>query len=146
MGVMTFRASGEWVGGLQIDTKVRHFSLSFDEPPSLGGKDAAPNPVEGLLAAFVGCLGIVTVVVAREKNLPVEKIAIEAEGDLDPRGFMGQYNLVRPGFLAIRFVVKVSGKLSPDDLAVLLEEVKKRCPVSDVLSNGTRVEGKIESA
>ncbi|MEN3202921.1 MAG: OsmC family protein [Atribacterota bacterium] len=145
MSMLTFRASGEWTGGLRIDTKVRDFSLSFDEPPSLGGKDSAPNPVEGLLAALIGCLGIVTVVVAREKNLPVEKIAIEAEGDLDPRGFMGQYNLVRPGFLAVRFVVKVSGKLSPDDLTLLLDEVKKRCPVSDVLSNGTQVEGRIES-
>ncbi|MCS7242599.1 MAG: OsmC family protein [Candidatus Caldatribacterium sp.] len=146
MSVLTFRASGEWVGGLRIETKVRQFSLSFDEPPSLGGKDSAPNPVEGLLAAFVGCLGIVTIIVARERNLPVEKIAVEAEGDLDPRGFMGQYDLVRPGFLALRFVVKVSGRLSSDDLAALLEEVKKRCPVSDVLSHGTKVEGKIESA
>lgn len=145
MSILTFRASGEWTGGLRIDTKVRDFSLSFDEPPSLGGRDSAPNPVEGLLAALVGCLGIVTVVVAREKNLPVEKVSIEAEGDLDPRGFMGQYNLVRPGFLAVRFVVRVSGKLSPDDLALLLDEVKKRCPVSDVLSNGTQVEGRIES-
>ncbi|MBC7216879.1 MAG: OsmC family protein [Candidatus Caldatribacterium sp.] len=145
MGVLTFRASGEWVEGLRIDTKVRNFSLSFDEPPSLGGKDSAPNPVEGLLAALIGCLGIVTAVVAREKNLPVEKIAIEAEGDLDPRGFMGQYDLVRPGFLAIRFVMKVSGKLSPEELKALLDEVKKRCPVSDVLSNGTQVEGRIES-
>lgn len=145
MSILTFRASGEWTGGLRIDTKVRDFSLSFDEPPSLGGRDSAPNPVEGLLAALIGCLGIVTVVVAREKNLPVEKISIEAEGDLDPRGFMGQYNLVRPGFLAVRFVVRVSGKLSPDDLALLLDEVKKRCPVSDVLSNGTQVEGRIES-
>ncbi len=144
MSVLTFRASGEWVGGLRIDTKVRNFSLSFDEPPSLGGKDSAPNPVEGILAALIGCLGIVTVVVAREKNLPVEGVSIEAEGDLDPRGFMGQYNLVRPGFLAIRFAVKVKGELSADDLAALLDEVKKRCPVSDILSNGTHLEGRIE--
>lgn len=146
MGVLTFKASGEWVEGLRIDTRVRNFSLSFDEPPSLGGKDSAPNPVEGILAALIGCLGIVTVVVAREKNLPVERIAIEAEGDLDPRGFMGQYDVVRPGFLSIRFVVKVSGKLSEEELQWLLDEVKKRCPVSDVLSNGTEVSGRIERA
>lgn len=143
MGVLTFRASGEWVGGLRIETKVRNFSLNFDEPPSLGGKDSAPNPVEGLLAALIGCLGIVTVVVAREKNFPVEKVAIEAEGDLDPRGFMGQYDVVRPGFLVVRFVVKVSGEISEEDLTRLFSEVERRCPVSDVLGNGTRVEGRI---
>jgi hypothetical protein len=42
MGVLTFKASGEWVEGLRIDTRVRNFSLSFDEPPSLGGRIRRP--------------------------------------------------------------------------------------------------------
>ncbi len=146
MGTLTFRASGKWSGGLRIDAKVRNFSLAYDEPPSLGGKDSAPNPVEGLLAALVGCLGIVVAVVAREKNLPVEDISVEAEGDLDPRGFMGQYDVVRPGFLAVRFNITVKGQLSEKELEDLLREVERRCPVSDVMSNGTKVEGKITKA
>ncbi len=143
---MTFKVTGKWVGGLRVESKVRNFSVNFDEPPSLGGQDTAPNPVEGLLAALVGCLGIVTVVVAREKNLPVEEVEIETEGDLDPRGFMGQYQVVRSGFLAIRFVVKVKGSLKEEDLQVLLEEVKRRCPLSDTLACGTVVEGKLVTA
>ncbi|MEN3186091.1 MAG: OsmC family protein [Atribacterota bacterium] len=140
---MTFKASGRWTEGLQVETKVRQFTLHFDEPPSLGGNDAAPNPVEGLLASLAGCLGIVTVVVAKEKNLPVEGVEIEVEGDLDPRGFMGQYHLVRPGFLSIHFVVKVKGNLSEEDLRTLLTEVENRCPVSDTLGKGTTVTGSL---
>jgi len=135
---MTFKASGKWVGGLQVRAQVRQFTMNFDEPPSLGGQDSAPNPVEGLLASLVGCLGIVTVVVAREKNLPVEGV--------DPRGFMGQYELVRPGFLAVRFVVKVQGSLSEEELRALLTEVENRCPVSDTLGKGTVIEGKLVRA
>ena len=35
--INTFKATGEWKGGLRIDTQVRNFTLSFYEPPSLGG-------------------------------------------------------------------------------------------------------------
>lgn len=143
---MTFKASGRWTGGLQVEAKVRQFTVNFDEPPSLGGQDAAPNPVEGLLASLVGCLGIVTVVVAREKNLPVEGVEIDVEGDLDPRGFMGQYHIVRPGFLSVRFVVKVKGNLKEEDLKALLTEVERRCPVSDTLGKGTTVIGNLVKA
>lgn len=143
---MTFRSTGKWVGGLRVETQVRQFTLNFDEPPSLGGEDSAPNPVEGLLASFVGCLGIVAVVVAREKNLPLEGVEVEVEGDLDPRGFMGQYQLVRPGFLTVRFVVKVKGNLTEAEMQELLREIENRCPVSDTLGKGTVVEGQIKKA
>lgn len=141
--INTFKVTGEWKKGLRVDTQVRNFALSFDEPPSLGGEDSACNPVEGLLASLAGCLGIVARVVAQEKNLPIEKIQVEIEGDLDPRGFMGQYDQVRPGLLAVRYQIKVSGNVSDKDLKEFAEEVDKRCPVSDTLKNGTKVEGKV---
>jgi len=138
---LTFKASGKLQEGLRVDVQVRQFQMAFDEPENLGGKDSAPNPVEGLLASLIGCLGIVVRVVAQEKNLPVEGVEVEAEGDLDPRGFMGQYNLVRPGFLAVRYTVKVKGNLSDEQLKVLMQEAEKRCPVSDTLGKGTQVSG-----
>jgi len=141
--INTFKVTGEWKKGLRVDTQVRNFALSFDEPPSLGGEDSACNPVEGLLASLAGCLGIVARVVAQEKSLPIEKIQVEIEGDLDPRGFMGQYDQVRPGLLAVRYHIKVSGNVSDKDLKEFAEEVDKRCPVSDTLKNGTKVEGKV---
>ncbi len=141
--INTFKVTGEWKKGLRVDTQVRNFALSFDEPPSLGGEDSACNPVEGLLASLAGCLGIVARVVAQEKSLPIEKIQVEIEGDLDPRGFMGQYDQVRPGLLAVRYQIKVSGNVSDKDLKEFAEEVDKRCPVSDTLKNGTKVEGKV---
>lgn len=138
---LTFKASGKLQKGLRVDVQVRQFQLAFDEPESLGGKDSAPNPVEGLLASLVGCLSIVVRVIAQEKHLPVESVEVDVEGDLDPRGFMGQYDLVRPGFLAVRYTVRVKGDLSDEQLKVLVEEAEKRCPVSDNLSKGTKVSG-----
>lgn len=143
---VTFKASGHWDGCLRIKSMVRDFSLSYDEPPTLGGEDTAPNPVEALLSSLVGCLGIVACVVANEKKIPFEGIDISVEGDLDPKGFMGQDKNVRPGMQAIRYNINVKGNLSDAQIKEFLEEIEKRCPVSDTLKNGTNVTGKIVSA
>ncbi len=143
---ITFKATGHWEGGLRVNSKVRNFSLAFDEPPSLGGQDTAPNPVEVMLSSLLGCLSITTCVVASEKKIPFEGIDITVEGDLDPRGMMGQYDTVRPGMLAIRYVIKIKGNLSDEQLNILLNEVEKRCPVSDTLKNGTVLSGTLMKA
>jgi putative redox protein len=141
--VTTFKATGHWDGCLRIKSIVRDFSLAYDEPPSLGGEDTAPNPVEAILSSLVGCLGIVACVVTNEKKIPFEGIDISVEGDLDPRGFMGQDKNVRPGMQSIRYNIKVKGNLSDTQLKEFLEEIEKRCPVSDTLKNGTSVTGRI---
>lgn len=68
MSKITFKAEGRWLGNLKIEAKIRDkFVIYMDEPPSLGGEDSAPNPVEVVLASLIGCLGIVIAVVAKEK-------------------------------------------------------------------------------
>jgi putative redox protein len=41
-----FSVSSRGRGGLHRQVKVRDFSLTVDEPPTLGGTDKGPNPVE----------------------------------------------------------------------------------------------------
>jgi len=94
-----------------------------------------------MLSSLVGCLSIVTGVVANEKKIHYEGIDITVEGDLDPRGMMGQNNVIRPGMLAIRYTIQVKGDIDDEQLKVLLDEVEKRCPVSDTLKNGTKMSG-----
>ena len=50
--IATFSADSRQVDGLRSETKMRQFSLTVDEPPTLGGTDAGPNPVELVLAAL----------------------------------------------------------------------------------------------
>jgi hypothetical protein len=52
---VVFRASG--VGGAGVSTTIRagRHTLIVDEPPVLGGDDAAANPVEHALAALISC-------------------------------------------------------------------------------------------
>ncbi len=53
--IATFSADSRQVEGLRSETKIRQFSLTVDEPPTLGGTDAGPNPVELVLAALATC-------------------------------------------------------------------------------------------
>ena len=142
--VTTFKATGHWDGCLRIKSIVRDFSLAYDEPPLLVAKIPLPIQLKQY-SSLVGCLGIVACVVANEKKIPFEGIDISVEGDLDPRGFMGQDKNVRPGMQSIRYNIKVKGNLSDTQLKEFLEEIEKMSSIR-YFENGTSVTGRIGKA
>ncbi len=60
-----------------------------DEPTSLGGGDAAPNPVEQLLGALGNCLAVGYAANASVAGISIERLDITLDGDLDLRSFLG---------------------------------------------------------
>ncbi len=53
--VHTLRVTSRQTAALRSDARIRSFELGVDEPPSLGGADTAPNPVEYALLALAAC-------------------------------------------------------------------------------------------
>ena len=47
-----FSVDSRQVENLRSEARIRQFALTVDEPPTLGGSDAGPNPVELVLAAL----------------------------------------------------------------------------------------------
>lgn len=130
---MHLSADGQWEGGMRTRLQVRDFEPIYsDEPPSFGGQDSAPNPMELLLAALNGCLTVMTQVIAREKGIEIRGITLHAEGDLDLRGAMGVPG-VPPYFRTVRERVELVTGASPEQVRALQEEVQRRCPVYTLL-------------
>lgn len=130
---MHLSAEGEWQGGMRTRLQVRDFSPIYsDEPPSFGGQDSAPNPMELLLAALNGCLAVMIQVIAREKGVEVRGVRFRAEGDLDLRGAMGDPS-VAPYFRVVREKVELETSASSEQVRDLQEEVQRRCPVYTLL-------------
>lgn len=131
--VATFVADSRQVQGLQSETKIRNFTITVDEPESLGGTDTGPNPVELILGALASCQEITYRAFAEAMEIPLDNVSVRIEGDLDLRGFFAVNDNVRAGFQDIRGVVELDSSASEEELAQLRKIVDAHCPVLDIL-------------
>lgn len=150
-----FRAKNRWLDGAhnrsmiqgfygagQEDTKRQEpFVLGNSEAPVLLGRDEAPNPVEYVLHALIGCLTTTTVYHAAARGIAIEAVSSEIEGDLDLRGFLGLSDKVRKGFHQIRVKMRFKTKADAETLTAL----SKFSPVYDIVSNSLPVSVTIET-
>lgn len=143
---VVFGATATATEGVASEVSLRSFSVSVDEPPTLGGADAAPNPVEYYLAALLSCQVVTYRFWAERLGIAFDDLKLSAEGDLDVRGFFGLDSQVRPGFTAVRVVVDISGPASDEDYRLLQETVERHCPVQDLTTNPTPVETRLRVA
>jgi uncharacterized OsmC-like protein len=135
----TFRAESSQAAGLRSNVKIRDFRIGVDEPPSLGGANTAPNPVEYALAALATCQEITYRLHADALGIPLDGVSVSIEGDIDLRGFFGVDDSIRPGFRAIRGTVELSSSAPEADLQRLRAYVDAHCPVLDLVSSPTPV-------
>jgi putative redox protein len=139
-----FAADSRQVEGLRSETKIRQFTLTVDEPPSLGGTDAGPNPVELVLAGLATCQEITYRAYATALGIPLDSVSVKLEGALDLRGFFAVNDAVRPGFTSVRGSVKLKSSAPAEKLAELKKIVDAHCPVLDILRAPVPVDLQLE--
>lgn len=130
----TSRLSNE-AGRALLTLRAQH--VVTDSPPTLGGPNEAPNPVEMLLGALAGCATFVCERVAQEMGIPLSAVVVTAAGDFDPRGVCGE--AIDPRFQSFKVRLALEG---PDaaQRELLLQAFKTRCPVYTTLSRAAPVE------
>lgn len=134
-----FRAAGSGDSGVATNIRIGRHETLIDEPPALGGTDAAPNPVETALAGLLSCQVVTYRFWAAKLDIPLDEVQVDTEGDLDVRGFFGLEDGVRPGFGEVRVKVKLTGPASPEQYRELQAAVDQHCPVLDLFSSPTPV-------
>lgn len=107
--------------------------LQADEPVDAGGKDAAPNPYDYLLAALGSCTSMTIGWYARKRNIPVEDIKVslwqsrihakDCEDCLTKEGMIHR----------IELEIALTGNLTPQQHQLLMEAAE-RCPVHRTLT------------
>jgi uncharacterized OsmC-like protein len=149
-----FRATNEWVSGAhsrsviqgfygagQEDTsRPEPFAYDGDHPAVLVGSNQGPTPVEFLLHAIAACLTAGLANIAAARGITLRRVSSRVEGDIDLLGIFGLSDSIRNGYRQIRVHFDVDGDASPEELAALVEQSRRRSAVYDALANGTDVQ------
>lgn len=114
--------------GMKTEGKSYGHTVVIDEPANMGGTDEGANPLATLLVSLVGCENAIANFVAKEMKFDLQGIDFEVNGELDPRGMMGEEG-VRPYFQKITVNATVHTSESEARLNELQEKVDQRCPV-----------------
>lgn len=139
MSDLNFYVKGVSETPTKFIAEARNFQIIVDEPPTLGGADHGPNPVEYLLASYAGCLNVMGHLIAQELGFSIDKLEIEVSGNLNPARLFGTSFTERAGFKQIEIKLKPQTNADRTLLEKWLEEVENRCPVNDNLSQPTPI-------
>ena len=148
-----FRATNEWVGGTHNRTtihgfygagqedqsRVEPFVYDADHPTVLVGTGHAPTPVEFLLHAIAGCLTAGIANIAAARGVTLHRVSSTVEGDVNILGILGLSGTVRNGYRQIRVHFDIDADATPETVAAIVEQSRRRSAVYDVLINGTDV-------
>jgi uncharacterized OsmC-like protein len=108
---------------------VRDFEpVISDEPPSRGGNNAGPSPLEYMLVALCACINISTARMAQKIRFTYHDLESFAEGDLDTRGRKGEVD-VPVHYHSVRVKICIKTEESDERLQRLAELVARYCPV-----------------
>ncbi len=149
-----FRATNEWISGThnrstihgfygagQEDTsRTAPFGYDADHPAVLVGTGHGPTPVEFLLHAIAACLTSGLANIAAARGITLRRVSSTVTGDIDLLGILGLSDQVRNGYRQIRVHFEIEGDATPEELARLVEQSRRRSAVYDVLRNGTDIE------
>jgi uncharacterized OsmC-like protein len=154
LGKCTFHAYNKWISGGHNRTRItcfkslggeqshkQPFDVDNDEPKALGGTDKGANPVEHLLNALAACITTSIVAHAAVRDIEIEEIESQLDGDIDLRGFLGLDPKTPKGYQNIRVRFRV--KTAPENLPKL-KSLAAFSPVYNTLLNGTKVDIQID--
>ena len=106
----------------------------------VGGAGTAPCSGDLLLGALAACAQITCQMVAEAMGVPVERVEVAVEGDLDLRGTLGVDRAARVGFDQIRLTFELDApEATEQQLEQLLEKTERYCVVFQTLCSPPEV-------
>jgi uncharacterized OsmC-like protein len=113
------------IGGERVR---RRFSIDMDEPRELGGSNSFANPQDHLIAALNACMTVGYVAQCAVRGIVLESLAIETDGEIDLRGFLGIDLAVPPGYENLSYTVRIKGSGTKEQFAEIHRAVMATSP------------------
>lgn len=119
-------------------------ALHTDVPIQMGGSDMAPQPVEHLLAALIGCTQATTMYVSRRMSPRMTIDTIDFENFIAYRDERGALDLPidrlpscssRLQYVTgtVRVHFKATSSVTHEQLRILAEQTEARCPIASMM-------------
>lgn len=121
-----------WAGGLRADVRAGEHDLVVDEPESVGGTNAGPQPTELLLASIASCFTLAVAWSARKRGVELTDLDVAATGRYDG-----------PRFTSFRVTVKAATPPGTD-LDALVAAARRVCYVTRTLEASPGIEIVVE--
>jgi len=105
-----------------------------DEPASLGGEDAGPDPYTLLLGALGSCISMTVTLYARRKAWPLERVTVRLRQQRVHAKDCAECEATIDGFVhRVERTVTLEGNLT-DEQRARLQEIAHKCPIHKTLS------------
>tara|TARA_R110001606_G_scaffold337192_2_gene485218 strand:+ start:2010 stop:2522 length:513 start_codon:yes stop_codon:yes gene_type:complete len=121
------------INGLTCETKEGDWVFKSDMPKQVGGYDTASSPGALGRAALGSCLAIGYMMWASKLEIKIDSLEVEIQADYDDGGLFNTSDSP-PGYLVIRYLVKIKSPASADEIENLLNKGDKHSPYLDVFS------------
>jgi uncharacterized OsmC-like protein len=109
--------------------------LITDEPSEVGGDDAGPSPYDLILGALGSCISMTSILYARRKGWPVEKVTVRLRQRRIHEKDCLECTQGTDGFIhRIERAVSFEGDLTDEQLT-RLQEIAHKCPVHKTLTS-----------
>lgn len=146
VGRGTARTAVTWRGGLSCEVTEGPWRFVVGMTEKYGGANDGPNPGVYGRAALGSCVAIGYALWAARMNIPLRALEVEVQADYDVSGELGLDEQVRPGYLAMRYVVTIDSDAPQDDVLRMLDAADQHSAFLDDFSNPVPVQRTVRFA
>jgi uncharacterized OsmC-like protein len=116
----TIIATAKLIDNVRSVAYTRGHRVVMDLPVDQGGSDAGPSAYELAIMSIAGCALTIYADVARESNIHLRALEVEAEASKEPDS---------PKVTGVKLTVKVSGDVRSQKLRAIWRRTEALCPV-----------------
>jgi uncharacterized OsmC-like protein len=133
-GLGTGTSTTRIMDGLTCETREGNWTFLVDMPEQAGGNGKGPTPGVYGRAALGSCLAIGYAMRATIMNIPISSLEVEIQADYDDGALFGTSAGVPPGYIDVRYIVRIESDASEEDVGMLIDEADRHSPYLDVFT------------